>query len=213
MNRSFPDAKAILHTTLALMVFLVAGCSNSDFATGPAQPDDSPPLLSQSNVATQSGAIHGGFGISKSPPSLAKRAGSQKHSKTAKKIRARKGGRLNLRNGRTLASFGIPRGALEEDTRISMELIGEGASVLVKFGPEGLEFLKACELTLTFPGEGVDPSTIGGYYIQENGEAIPIHREVTQVGKWIVVKMSIHHFSIYSPGDGEDDEPPPEAEP
>jgi hypothetical protein len=212
MNPSFPDPKAILRATLALLVIWATGCSNPDFGTGP-NPSETELNTTQTTAIRHGLSGQGSFGIAISPPALAKRAGPQGSSKTEKKIKAKKGGRLTLVNSQTFATFSIPKRALEKNTKISMELIGEGASVLVKFGPSGLQFLKECTLSLTFPSDSVDLSEIGGYYIPEGGEAIPIGHEVRQYGNRIVVRMAITHFSVFSPGDGEDDGPPPEGEP
>ena len=109
-----------------------------------------------------------------------------------------------MAGSQTLARFVVPENALEQDTRIRMEVIGEGASALVRFGPSGLRFLRPATLSVSFPADGVDIDGLGGYLIDENGAATPVPFTVEVHGNRITVSISIAHFSLYSPSDGDD---------
>ncbi len=195
------------------------GCTPGDLptASGPADLEmetvlRTPPAGSSADIG-----VPGGAAISLSPRSLTKPALGAKSQVQEKKISAKKGGRIALLNGKTFATFSVPPRALKKDTRISMRMLGSGPGVVIRFGPSGLEFRKACTLQITFPKEDVDVEDPGGYLIEKDGTATPVPCRVTVKGRYVVVTMWISHFSDYAPGDGEDDDapddPPPDHDP
>jgi hypothetical protein len=49
----------------------------------------------------------------------------------------------------------------------------------------------------------LDPDELGAYLIGRNGKVTDLPYTMQVRGKWIVIKISILHFSLYSLGDGE----------
>jgi len=84
-----------------------------------------------------------------------------------------------------------------------MQVFGSGPSAVVEFGPSGLHFNKACILSITFSSEGVDPSTLGGYLINEDGTTTEVPYRVIKRKRTITIKIQIEHFSTYTGDDGE----------
>jgi hypothetical protein len=168
------------------------------------------PLADAGQLTPASIQIPAGAGIAISPRALTKPTRKQKPLVKEKLIRARKGGRITILSGQTQDGFEVPRKALKKDTRISMEVIGEGPSTVVRFGPSGLQFLKTCTLSITFPKDGVDPKSLGGYVVKENGKTTPVPYTVKVHGKWITVRISVPHFSVYEGDDDVVDDPPPD---
>ncbi|MDA0748057.1 MAG: hypothetical protein O2954_16160 [bacterium] len=207
----YPQAAGLVFSALILWF---SGCSQADLPTASSGPSATPDAVRTNPriAAGPSQHIPGGFGISLVPPHLAKRAEQRTFESTEQRVSARRGGFLAVASGQTFSWFHVPPRALEETTTIQMTLVGEGPYAQIHFGPEGLQFLRACTLSITFPSEGIDPETLGGYLIEENGESVPVEHKVRVHGRWITVTMAIHHFSIYSPGDGDDDTTPPEGE-
>ena len=191
---------------LFILIACLAGCSPGGFPTAPGPADEEAEVAGSSAPETAPPAIQipEGAGVAISRLPLTKPAKIQTPLVTEKRIGPR-GGRLTILNGSTLVYFKVPKGALKGYELIRMEVIGEGPSVLIRFGPSGLHFLKDCTLSITFPKEGVDPEDLGGYLIEKNGNATPVPYTVKVRKNSITVKLSISHFSIYSPDDGEED--------
>ena len=215
MQRFSGSSRWMVVPLLASLALVVSGCTPGDLptASGPsAQGTEivvvAPPAGSATGIGVPSGAA-----ISLSSQALSKPVLGAKLLVREKLISASTGGRITLLNGKTFATFSVPRRALKEDTSISMRMLGSGPGVVIRFGPSGLEFRKACTLTITFPRAGVDVKDLGGYLIEKDGTATPVPCRVTVVGRYVVVTMWISHFSDYAPGDGEDDDAPDDLPP
>ncbi len=191
---------------LSILIACLAGCSPGGFPTAPGPANEEVEVAGSNAPQTAPSAIQipAGAGIAISRLPLTKPARIQTPLVREKRIGPR-GGSLTILNGRTLVHFRVPRKALNGTELIRMEVIGEGPSVLVQFGPSGLHFQKDCTLSITFPTGDIDPKSLGGYLIEKNGKATPVPYTVQVRGNWITVKLSISHFSIYSPDDGEED--------
>lgn len=210
MAQSFPLFGRWLSWSLPALVIWLSGCSSEHLPMAPTPPEESPQAVApvQNRAVSQAVQNPGKFTISISPFRLAKTAGEQKTKSKEKLIRARRGGSIVILNGRTLVTFWVPGGALDEDTRIGMEVIGEGPATSVRFWPPGTYFNEPSILTITFPAEGVDPETLGGYVVTDENGTHPVRSEVKVRGKWITVTIWIPHFSQVSPPDGENSNPP-----
>ena len=206
MKRPIPLCVRVFRFVLPCLIAVAAGCSQGLLPTGPGSPAGADQTAT-SGVAIQSAAginVPAGSGIAISRMPLTKPAGSQKPVVVEQRIGPR-GGLIAAwaRDRKTQVWFRVPRGALEKKTTIRMEVIGGGPSVLVKFGPSGLTFLKPCTLSIVLDREDVDPEELGGYLIEKNGKATEVPYSVVVRGRWVIVEISIQHFSIYSPGDGD----------
>ena len=103
----------------------------------------------------------------------------------------------------TVAHFSIPRRALQSPETIRMEIIGSGPAVQIRFGPSGLQFLRDCTLTIAIPAEGVEQEELGGYLLTEEGST-EVPATVIRFGAYYFIRLTISHFSLYSPTDGDD---------
>lgn len=206
MTRSTASVIRLIGGGLLCLSLVLAGCSSSQFpaAPNPAVRGTQPPLSGAVLALPGVQPITPGVSFALSPSPRSKPTASRRPLVDEGLVRARKGGQLTVESGHTLARFTVPANALEQDTRIRMEVIGEGASTLVRFGPSGLQFLKPATLALSFPAEGMDIDGLGGYLIDENGAATPVPFRVEVRGNRITVSLSISHFSLYSPSDGDD---------
>ena len=197
MTRSAPIFGRLVGVGIFVCLVWLAGCSPGGLPTAPNPADEG--MQAASPGAIQQ-AVPAGIAIS--PLSLSKPAGPQKRLVKEKLIWARTGGLISIlaEDNQTFVCFAVPPGALEADTRIRMEVIGAGPSVVVRFGPSPLSFQKPCALTISLPEDGVDPEGLGGYLITEKG-AEPVPYTVEVIGNRIVVTISVSHFSLYSSGD------------
>ena len=84
-----------------------------------------------------------------------------------------------------------------------MQVHGSGPSSVVEFGPDGLHFNRPCVLSITFSSKGVDPATLGGYLINEDGTLTPLEYRITEKKRTITIEIQIEHFSTYTGDDGE----------
>lgn len=212
MQRFSHPSKGLCVPLLMSLALWFSGCAPGDLPTAsdPSARDTeivlkTPPAGSRTDIG-----VPGGSAISLSSRALAKPALGARLQVKKKLISARTGGRITLLNEKTFATFRVPSRALKEDTRISMRMLGSGPGVVIRFGPSGLEFRRACTLKISFPKEGVDVEDLGGYLIEKDGTATPVPCRVTVSGRYVVVTMWISHFSDYAPGDGEDDDAPPD---
>ncbi len=206
MKRPIPLCARLYRFALPCLIAIAAGCSQGLLPTGPGSP------AGTDQTATSGAAIQSSTGInvpagsdiaiSRSP--LTKPAGSQKPVVREQRIGPR-GGLIaaRARDRKTQAWFRVPRGALKKKTTIRMEVIGGGPSVLIKFGHSGLTFLKPCTLSILLDREDVDPEELAGYLIGKSGKATEVPYSIVVRGRWVIVEISIQHFSIYSPGDGD----------
>ena len=215
MQRFSCSSRWVFAALLASLATGFSGCAPGDLPTAsgpPAQDTETvlkaPPAGSVTDIGVPSGAA-----ISLSSRALSKPVLGARPLVREKLISARTGGRITLLNGKTFATFSVPSRALRVDTLVSMQMLGSGPGVVIRFGPSGLEFRKACTLTITFPKDDVDVEELGGYLIEADGTATSVPCRVTVVGRYVVVTMWISHFSDYAPGDGEDDDAPDDLPP
>ena len=219
MKRSASIFERLFRLGFFVCFLWLTGCSPGDLPMAPDLTGEGLEVAGSGTMQTAPAGVRisTGAGIAILPRPLAKPAGSQKPLVREKLIRARKGGEITLtaKDPKTGVQFEVPAGALKEDTRIRMEVIGAGPSVSVHFGPSPLTFLKPCALTISMPKDGVNPDDLGGYLITEDGPE-PVPYTVKVIGNRIIVTISVAHFSTFSPddddpdwNDGEEDDPPP----
>lgn len=111
------------------------------------------------------------------------------------------GGQISIVHQKTRATFIVPPKALDQRTEISMQVHGSGPSAVVEFGPEGLYFNTPALLALTFSSEGIDPDTLGGYLLEDDGTYTPVKHRVIVKNNRITILMTIPHFSEYTGND------------
>ena len=193
------------HFPVFLLVIAVAGlsgCTSGGLPTAPdLVPEETTNVAITPSLEGQGDPVPMGPTIAITPRPLTKRALGWKRHVREKTIGPR-GGKLAVANRGTATTFSVPKNALEEKTRIRMALQGSGASVQVHFGPSGLQFQKDCVLKVAFPKGDIDPKSLGGYLIEKGGAATPVPYSVEVKGRFIIVRIFISHFSIYSPDDG-----------
>jgi len=181
----------------ALGVAGLIGCSSGLMPSGPAMEAPDAPLSATPKAPTAS------MRLAISPLALSKPAGQRYSSPVVRKKIDASGGRLAIAHKTTLAEFSVPAGALEESTVISMQIEGQGPAAVVEFGPSGLHFLHAATLSISFPSDGVDAESLGGYLLEEDGSATPVPYKIIVRGNRIWVIIQIDHFSQYGSDDGE----------
>lgn len=165
------------------------------------------PELPPGNTATVSQVQSPSLRIALIPFALRKSAGEQTSSKVKTKIIGQRGGRLTLTHEKTHTQFVVLPRALDANTNISMQIHGSGPSSIIEFGPDGTQFNLPCLLSITFPADGIDPASLGGYLLQEEGPGTPIQHRIFVKNNRITVVMLIRHFSEYYV---DDNEPPEE---
>ena len=211
MTRETTRLSSVFRVVVCGLIASLIGCSSGDLPLAPNgagqdQPLDpnhaaSPPGF---DSAKPSGKVTFAF----SPLGLAKRAGAEKSITKTRRIRARTGGTIAILNRSTLASFLVPRGSLEKDTKISMSVTGQGMGMYVEFGPDGTTFDPPARLIVTFPAEDVDPDAIVSYLISDDGSKEKVDQTVKVVGRLIVINAEIPHFTIWESDDGDPADPP-----
>jgi hypothetical protein len=199
MKLSIPLLGRFFSPLLFTLIVVLSGCFPGGPPTAPDPVDDELAFEDPTPVQVREPTVVGPR-IALHPRSLTKPVPGSKSLYKKKRI-GKKGGVIGIINKQTGAIFTVPRGALKKKTAISMELLGEGASVQVLFGPSELHFLKSCTLTLFFPLDGIDLANLGAYLIEETG-ATPVPYIVEVKGNIVILKIQIDHFSIYSPDDG-----------
>ena len=181
------------------LIALVAliGCSSGQLPTAPDNTDVSP----ASRIATEqpTSAIRIAF----TPPALSKSARPQTSSPIRTKRIGTRGGKISIDHEKTRAQFTVPRRALDKTTAISMQVHGSGPSSVVEFGPSPLYFNRPCTLSITFSSKGIDPSTLGGYLITEDGTTTEVPHRIIVTKLTITIQIQIAHFSQYTGDDGE----------
>lgn len=198
MTRSRSNFGRLCGWGLSGLLLILTGCSSRQFPASPRPVTGDVPVR-------QERPVYADVGFSLLARPLTKPTGGAGARVEERLISARRGGQIAVSSGQTLARFSVPDRALEQDTVIRMAVYGEGPATLVRFAPSGLRFLKNASLAVSFPSEGVDVASLGGYLIDANGSATPVPCTVEVRGGRIIVEMSIAHFSIYSPSDGDED--------
>jgi hypothetical protein len=189
---------------LLAVLGLMVGCSTTDLPTGPSADEPTLAVAEGLQAPGESVRIPGGAGIALSPLRLGKWSASAKPLVKERTIGSW-GGAISILSDRTLVVFTVPPRALDKRTKIGMAVLGSGPSVQIRFGPEGLEFNRSCTLAIVMPRGDIDPEDLGGYLIGPNGSATPVPYTIRVTHRWITILISIDHFSIYSPSDGEDE--------
>lgn len=188
----------------------VAACSNTGSPTGLSSPSSE---IEEAIAASDALALEvdappvalpsvAGVVISPNPPVAGTKRGLPLVQE--KKI-GKKGGSLTVLgiDGKTLVHFRVPKNALDATEKIRMEVVGSGASTESHFDPSGLHFNEPCKLILSIPKGDISPDDLGGYLLNEDGTVTEVPHVVRVIGKRIYVIISVSHFSIYAPGDGE----------
>jgi hypothetical protein len=188
--------KSIRNGLLAIGFLGLLGCHSGQM---PNAPD-----LSAETSATSSQSVAPSFRIALTPFALHKTVGEQTSSPTKTKRIGILGGLINIVHEKTKATFMVPPMALNQRTDISMQIHGSGASAIVEFGPDGLVFNKPALLALTFSAEDVDPESLGGYLVEEDGTYTPVGHRIIVKNNTITILIKIAHFSEYT-GDGGDE--------
>lgn len=194
MRSIFKRIHPIQNVFVAISFLGLIACHSGQLPNGPDLSSDTPETIS----------IPSTLRIALMPFALRKSAGDPTSSKIKTKRIGQKGGLISITHEKTKATFLVPNRALDEKTEISMQLHGSGISTIVEFGPDGLHFNKSALLALTFSAEGVDPETLGGYLLGEDGSGIPIRHRVIVKNNRITVLMRIAHFSEYFIDDNEE---------
>ncbi|MBT5831372.1 MAG: hypothetical protein HOH77_14385 [Candidatus Latescibacteria bacterium] len=194
MRSQFRTVHSIQNALIAISFLSLIACHSGQFPNAPDLSADPPEAHSSPSTLR----------IALTPFTLRKSAGEQTSSKVKTKRIGIKGGQISIVHEKTKARFIVPRDALDEKTKISMQLHGSGTSTVVEFGPDGLHFDKPALLALTFSAEGVDPEILGGYLLGEDGSGTPIRHRVIVKNNRITVLMHIAHFSEYFIDDNEE---------
>ena len=205
-NRGIEVVERLWGLGVSVIVVWAMGCSPYGLPTAPGSPAE-PGMAASPAVSAKAWRQNQyltSFSVSISSRTLSKPALSQGSLCRIKRI-GPQGGRIILvcTDGKTRITFEIPDGALKTATDIRVEVNGTGPSVIVKFSPSGLEFLKPCTLSVALDGDDLDPDELGAYLIGKNGKVADLPYTIERHGKWIIIKISILHFSLYSLGDGE----------
>lgn len=181
-----------LFSLLVLVSFV--GCSSDHVLIGPD------PQLETDLVSEQPASA---IRIAFVPPALGKPTGAQTSSRIRKKRIGRTGGQLTINHEKTRAKFQVPRHALDKPTLITMQVHGSGPSAMVEFGPSGLHFNRPSSLSITFSSEGIDPETLGGYLLNDDGTTTQVPYKITVRKHTLTIRIQIEHFSTYTGDDGE----------
>ena len=201
--------KSIRNGLLAIGLLGLIGCHSGQM---PNAPD-----LSSDGVEASPQSVTPSFRIALTPFALHKTTGDQTASPIKTKRIGILGGLINIVHEKTKATFMVPPLALNQRTDISMQVHGSGASSVVEFGPDGLEFNKPALLALTFSAEDVDPESLGGYLVEADGTYTPVGHRIIVKANTITLLIKIAHFSEYTGNDGDEsayddldiyDEPP-----
>lgn len=179
------------------LLALVISCGTANLPTAPASP------IEQQTPSTGE-TVPSTFRLSMMALPRTKTVGDQNSSEIETKTIGFWGGTIEIIHRQTKATFVVPPTALEQKTEISMQIHGEGPSAIIEFGPDGLAFRRPALLAISFPSEGVDPETLGGYLIEEGGTHQPVPHRILVGPQRITVVMAIAHFSEYSGNDGDD---------
>ena len=175
------------------------------------------PDLSHAPTETPAYATTPSFRIALTPFALHKTTGEQTSSPIKTQRIGILGGLINIVHEKTKATFMVPPMALDKKTDISMQVHGSGATAIVEFGPDGLEFNKPALLALTFSSEDVDPESLGGFLVEKDGSYTPVGHRIIVKNNTITLLIKIAHFSEYTGNDGDEsayddidiyDEPP-----
>lgn len=210
MTRSTPRLSRVNAVWLCALLVTLTGCSPGDLPLAPDGAD--PGVTAVADAPTNRLGVpshQGTVSFALSPLGLAKLTSHDDTKTTTRFIRARWGGILVVSNGRTSASFYVPRRSLAKDETLSMAVSGQGLGTVIEFGPSGTTFQPPAKLVLTFPADGIDPDDIVASLSGDDG-TIKVNQKVTVRGNWIVIQAEIPHFSIYDPDliDGEGNGPP-----
>jgi hypothetical protein len=195
-------SKFLSHFLSVLFIFGSIGLIGCDSGLLPGAPD----LSSDISATGSMGAPAASLRLAVSPFSLQKSAGAKSASKIKTRRIGERGGRIGIVHENTRAIFEVPRGALEQSVDIRMQLKGSGASTVVEFGPDGLQFAQAAILALTFSTESIDPENLGGYLVEADGQYTPVPYSTLIQDDRVTLFIEVMHFSEYT-GDGGD---PPE---
>ena len=192
-----------------LILFVPLACMPGSPITGPS-PDENPfaefdrlaPPLPAAGVRLAIGGR-----ISLSPIAAAKRAGGI--NSKSRRISAKKGGSITVKNHPTWARITIPKRSIEEDTVVHMSLSGSSISTSLSFGPDGLQFTPAAIVDIITPIDGMDLDNLKAYLTSANGDVEEAPIEVFRMGRLVLIRTWVAHFTDEDFDDGMNEEGDP----
>ena len=195
--------------TLILVVPLA--CTMGDRVTGPSSEQD--PFAEFDRIARPRPApgirLSAGDRISLSPASATKPTGGAK-SKSSR-IRAKRGGSITIGSRQTTARITVLKKSIERDTVIDMTLRGSSISTSLSFGPDGLQFNPSAIVDVITSIDGMDLDNLKAYLTSANGEVEEAPIQVYRLGRLVLIRTWVAHFTDEDFDDGQNEEGDPEC--